>query len=405
MIYIAVILSAVIVLLFQSRIYKKHAYDKLEYKVSVSANEVFEGEEIYIYEEITNKKLLPLPFLKVDTELPDGLSFRIVERDSKTGELKEAFPGIIHSIFVLRGNQIIKRRWRVKCGIRGTYHLGSVTMIADDIFGTYQNAKVIEPDKSSKAVVTVLPKAIDLSSEFTSSKFTNGEFIVENSLLSDPLLKAGIREYANGDPMNRINWKQTAVHDKLMVNIEEFTNRHQFNIIMNMQSRDIEKTIPGPPSSRAPVELCLTVAASILDKVSCENVPVRIISNTPPENIFCDKEKNAEGDVLSKLFVSPAFKGKNNMLDALRILAQLELMISTPIEKMMDCIIESPHAFTSGGNIVFISSYLSERMINFCYSLRQAGVNCIFYITSASINAAIIPDDIEVHFKTYIETT
>lgn len=405
MIYIAVILSAVIVLLFQSRIYKKHAYDKLEYKVSVSANEVFEGEEIYIYEEITNKKLLPLPFLKVDTELPDGLSFRIVERDSKTGELKETFPGIIHSIFVLRGNQIIKRRWRVKCGIRGTYHLGSVTMIADDIFGTYQNAKVIEPDKSSKAVVTVLPKAIDLSSEFTSSKFTNGEFIVENSLLSDPLLKAGIREYVNGDPMNRINWKQTAVHDKLMVNIEEFTNRHQFNIIMNMQSRDIEKTIPGPPSSRAPVELCLTVAASILDKVSGENVPVRIISNTPPENIFCDKEKNAEGDVLSKLFVSPAFKGKNNMLDALRILAQLELMISTPIEKMMDCIIENPHAFTSGGNIVFISSYLSERMINFCYSLRQAGVNCIFYITSASINAAIIPDDIEVHFKTYIETT
>ncbi|MGN1408830.1 MAG: DUF58 domain-containing protein [Eubacteriales bacterium] len=405
MIYIAVIISVIIVLVLQARIYKKHAYDRLEYKVSVSTNEVFEGEEIYIYEEITNKKLLPLPFLKVDTELPDGLSFRIVERDEKTGALKETFPRIIHSIFMLRGNQMIKRRWRVKCGTRGTYHLGAVTMIADDIFGTYQNAKVIEPDKSSKAVVTVLPKAINLSSEFTSSEYTNGEFIVENSLLSDPLLKAGIREYVNGDPMNRINWKQTAVHNKLMVNIEEFTNRHQFNIILNIQSRDIEKTIPGPPSSRAPVELCLTVAASILDKVSSENVPVRIISNTPPENICGDEAKCADGDVLSNLYISPAFRGKNDMLDALRILAQLELMISTPVEKMMDCIVENPYVFTSGGNIIFVSAYLSERMINFCYSLRQYGVNCIFYITSASINASIIPDDIEVHFKTYIETT
>ena len=341
----------------------------------------------------------------MDTQLPEGLSFIIVEQDKKTGKMKETYPRIIHSIFVLRGNQLIKRRWRVRCDIRGTYHLGSVTMISDDIFGTYQNAKVIEPGKDSKSAITVLPKAINLDSAFISSKYINGDFLVQTSLVSDPLLKAGVREYTISDPMNRINWTQTAVHNKLMVNIEEFTNRHQFNIIMNMQSRDIEKTIPGAPSSRIPVELCLTVTASILDKVSGENVPVRIISNTPPENIYGSEDESSEknDDVLSKLFVSPVFMGRNHMLDALRILAQLELMISTPVEKMMDCIIENPYAFTSGGNIIFISSYLSERMINFCYSLRKVGINCIFYITSASINASIIPDDIEVHYKSYIE--
>ena len=42
-------------------------------------------------------------------------------------------------------------------------------------------------------------------------------------------------------------------------------------------------------------------------------------------------------------------------------------------------------------------------MINFAYSLRSAGISCMFYITSASSNAMIIPDDIEVHFKTYID--
>ncbi len=274
----------------------------------------------------------------------------------------------------------------------------------------------MEPDKSSRSTITVLPRAVDLKSEFTASKYTNGEFLVESSLLSDPLLKAGVREYNPGDPINRVNWLQTAVRDKLMVNIEEYTNRHRFNIVLNMQSRDLEKNIPGPPSAPYFVELCLTVAASILDKVSGENVPVRIISNTPPENIYDDMEEpdlqpannsakstDSNQNTLSRLFVSPVFRGKNDMLTALRILARLELMVSTPVERMMDCIVENPYAFADSGNIIFISSYLSERMINMCYTLRRMGINCVFYITSASSNAQIIPDDIEVHFKTYIE--
>ena len=110
-----------------------------------------------------------------------------------------------------------------------------------------------------------------------------------------------------------------------------------------------------------------------------------------------------DDEIGSKIFVSPEFKGKLNMITALRFLGQMELMISTPIEKMLDHILEHPYAYTSGGNMVFVSSFLSERMINFAYALRKVGVNVIFYITSASINASIIPDDIEVHFKTFVE--
>lgn len=406
MIYIAIVIAAVLVFVIQAKIYRKYAFDKLEYKVTLSTQEIFEDEEIYVYEELRNNKFLPLPFLKVDTELPDGLSFHIVEQDKKDRSiLRDTYPRIIHSIFVLHSNQMIRRRWRVRCDVRGTYHLGNVTMLADDIFGSLTVAKVIEPEIKAENTLVVLPKAINLEKEFTSSKYTNGDFIVRSSLLTDPLLKAGVREYVPGDPMNRINWMQTAVRNELMINVEEYSNRHQFNIIMNMQSRDIEKQIPGPPSFRDPVELCLTVVASILDSVSSENIPVRFITNTPPEQ-FGDDMSAASGDeddIGSKVFVSPEFKGKMNMITALRMLAQLDLVISTPIEKMLDHILENPYAYTSGGNIIFVSSYLSERMINFYYAMRKMGITVIFYITSTSINATIIPDDIEVHYKTYVE--
>ena len=91
------------------------------------------------------------------------------------------------------------------------------------------------------------------------------------------------------------------------------------------------------------------------------------------------------------------------MIEALRMLAQLDLMISTPLEKMMDHILEHPHAYTGGGSVIFVSSYLSERMINFTYAMRRIGITVIYYITSSNINASIIPEDIEVHYKTYVE--
>ncbi len=404
MVYIAIIAAVFLMLMFQSRIWRAYAMKDLEYRVEVSADEVFEDEEIYVYEELRNNKLLPLPFLKVDTELPEGLAFHLFEEEG--GGTRDVYPRVVHSVFVLRSRQMIRRRWRGKCDVRGTYTLGSVTMLADDVFGLTPVVKILEPSEGGKNTVVVLPRAVDLEKEFSSSRYTSGDFLVQTSLLTDPLLRAGVRDYLPGDPMNRINWTQSAVHGALMTNVEEFTNRHQFNILMNMQGRDIEKVIPGPPSVRGTVELCMTVAASILDSVSSENVPVRLITNTPPEQFgedVSDMEYAEDDPVGSKIFVSPPFKGRSQVLGALRMLAQAELMISVPVEKMLDHILAHPHAYTGGGNIVFISAYLSERMVNFAYAMRRLGITVVFYITSTNLNVTLIPEDIEVHYKTFVE--
>ncbi len=395
---LALAAAVLIVFLAQRYIYKHHAFDGVTYRMTLDRTEVFEDDEIYVYEELGNNKILPLPYLKADSELPDGLTFHIAESDIKGG-LRDLFPRQINSIFVLKGREMIRRRWRVRCVRRGTYVLGKATVITDDILGTKIQSKFFVPVPDGKNTLTVLPKAIDLEKEFTTSKYTNGEFTVQNSLLTDPLMKAGVREYVSGDSMNRINWKQTAVHNALLVNLEEYTQKQQFNIIMNMQTRDRDEKVSG--EGRAPVELAITVAASILDRVSQDNIPVRLICNTdPPEDRMsaacCEDDGFGE-----KIFVSEPYKGRGEMLDALRMLAAMEISVSVPVEKMLDHIMEHPYAYTSGGNIVFVSAYLSERMINFCYNLRSMGIHMIFYITSANgANASVIPDDIEVHFKT-----
>lgn len=409
MLFIALLISLIGVYLLQYFLYMKFAFSHVQYTVETGSREVFEDEEIYIYEQLTNDKLLPLPFVKVDTELPEGLTFCITTEDS-SATLLETYPRVIQSLFTLRSHEIVRRRWKIRCNTRGTYVLGNSTMLVNDILGTYMQSKIVTPDKPENAdsmdhknVLVVLPKAIALEKEFTASAYTSGDILVQRSLLSDPLYRAGVREYQNGDPINRINWKKTAAEQTLMVNIEEFTKQYAFNILINMQSRDMEKGIPGPPSIRSAVELCITVAASILDSVATERIPVRLICNTPPEpfgegDSMAVSAEDADGQ---KVFVSPAYQGRGDIITALRMLAQMELIISLPIEKLLDHMVQNPYAYTSGGNIIFVSSFLNERMIQFCYAMRHQGITVIFYITTTSNNAQWIPDDIEVHFRAY----
>ena len=42
-------------------------------------------------------------------------------------------------------------------------------------------------------------------------------------------------------------------------------------------------------------------------------------------------------------------------------------------------------------------------MIHFAYAMKRVGVTVLFYITSTNLNAAIIPEDIEVRYRTHAD--
>lgn len=399
MVFIAIMIAALAVYLIQSRIYNKHVFDNLRYDVSLSAEEVFEGEDIFMYEELTNSKSLPIPSVRVDTSLPKGMNFRLSDRTDFRGK-RDKLEDYIQSAFVLRSSQMIKRRWRVNCNKRGVYRLGHVLMVTNDLFGFNSNSRSIDAPHSRHNQITVLPRAIDLESNFTSSFYHSGDVTVMRSLLSDPLLISGSRDYTPNDPFSKINWNSTAVHGRLMVNVEDFTEQHIFNLILNMQSRPIELH-PEEPSSPEYIEMCITVCASILDKISKDNIPVRVFANTPPESVGYESE--AIDDAGRKILVTRPFRGKADVLDSLRLLAALDMKISCAFDKLLDNVASNPYYYANGGNIIVVSSYIDERMINFHDVLARQGVNVAFYVTTVNQNAIDVPGNIEVWYKTYLD--
>ena len=135
MFYLAVLLAVVAVYLAQMWLYRRHMRQGLSYTVRLSTEEAFEDEDIFYYDELVNDKLLPIPFLKVNSDLPQGLYFHFLDAAADGKEFRESHEAQVQSIFVLQPHQKISRRWRVTCKKRGVYTMGDAVLVTNDLFG------------------------------------------------------------------------------------------------------------------------------------------------------------------------------------------------------------------------------------------------------------------------------
>ncbi|MBE6608060.1 MAG: DUF58 domain-containing protein [Ruminococcaceae bacterium] len=344
-----------------------------------------------MYEEISNDKNLPIVFAKVDTELPDGLSFLMLPFGSDRVETQKGF---VESIFSLRGHSAVKRRWRIYCSRRGVYSPGTVLIITGDMTGSNNTSRRYEVPHNVQNNLTVLPRIIDLDLYFTSSRIQPGEIALPRGLFTDAMTRAGTREYTSSDPMSKINWKSTASHGELQVNVEEFLQNYSFNIVINMQARDHDSA-HAKPSVPYYIENNITVAASIIDRISAYDISVALIANTETEDfgraLYADDDMNT-------LRITESFSGSTDTLAAFHTLARMNTDISMPCEKMLDVILNSPYEYAPGGNLIFITAYFTERMVSFHREMKKLGINVSFYLTAGSIGVRNLPSDIEIFY-------
>ena len=419
MLFIAVGIAVVAAVLIQYFVYKKTGFSNIEYSATLSSGEVFEGDDVYLYEEIRNNGALPMPYIKIDTDLPDGIVFTLLESSvtdpggifsknmtvSKGAAKRETerlrkikHTSSIQSLFVLRPYACIRRRWRLTCKKRGDFQLKGVLATASDILGIGVHSKLIELSNTERNRLIVLPRPEDLAGNYTSSRYLCGDIISEICPVTDPLRRCGAREYLTSDPMSRINWKSTAAHGKLMVNIEEKTVRHRFSLLLNMSSRQIEKY--DEPSDPAAIERCITLCTSILDRIAAEDVPVRFFSNYPPEDMKeFGGEAVSDDEIGQKVGVCGPFRGSRDMIYALRMLAMLKMKISTPIDRVFDHIVAHPELYRENENMIIVTSYIDRRMMNLRDALAAEGVRVIFYVATTRNEVGALSEENDVYFR------
>ena len=226
---IAVILLVLLVLFGEVGLYRRRGLEGLSYYCHFSETERTEGESLQFVETVTNDKTLPVPWLKAELTTSRWLDFPEAN-SAVTGENR-----FVSSFFSVRSRSRVSRVWEITCEKRGVYEMEHIVLVTSDLLGIGR-LSLHAADHGEK--LTVLPKRLTEAGLLLPKLLRQqyGEQAVRYSLLTDPCLSAGVREYVTGDPIHRMHWKASAHAGTLLMRQEERTARQTATVLLALES-------------------------------------------------------------------------------------------------------------------------------------------------------------------------
>lgn len=264
-----IVLYGVLLLAALVWVYQRRALRHVTYERYFSRPAAFEGDTIEMVERIANRKLLPVPWLRLESTLSRHLVFGRQENLGVSGgELLQNHL----SLFSLRPYRQIVRRHKVYLAKRGWYRLESVTMTAGEPFGLVRAVRTFPVSLT----LLVYPRGVPLHELPLPNHRWLGKLPVRRWMVEDPFLAAGVREYRSGDPLKAVHWKATARTGRLQVHKREHAADHRLFICLNLEvTETMWKTVTEPER----IEQGIRYAASVADFALRNGLETGFLSN------------------------------------------------------------------------------------------------------------------------------
>jgi uncharacterized protein (DUF58 family) len=246
----------------------RYALRNLVIRQRVSQQRAFFGEAVTLSISVENQKLLPLPWLEIEDEIPIQLPL-LTGRAFPTYKVNRV---ALVNTFSLWSYQRVTRRYRLACTARGVYVFGPANLRSGDPFGWL----VREERISARETLLVYPLVAPIESFGLPPRFPFGERATPRRLLEDPLRVAGVREYVRGDDPRRIHWKATARAGELRSKIYEPSSQHRLLILLDINTY-AEPWMGLDPDIQ---ELTIAAAASLAMWALDEGYVVGLLANS-----------------------------------------------------------------------------------------------------------------------------
>jgi len=246
---LVVVGGVIIILVLLERYAYKRLWNKgLDYSIRFSAKEAFEGDMLYLWEELANKKSLPLPLVYAKMRTPANLDFvdandQSIARDDMLG-----------SLFSIMFFTATRRKTKVICKKRGVYSVHNINLSVSNLLHTQRFYKELR----LKNELMVFPKILEDFGEISLLYRHMDSVVLTNRIINpDPFEFKGIRDYQPGDPLKTINFRASAISQKLMVNIHAPTCAQRMVLVLNLEDYAYR---PDPELYEQSIRLCATLA-------------------------------------------------------------------------------------------------------------------------------------------------
>lgn len=211
-----------------TRLWEKYSLTRLEYRRRLSTKRAFSGDEIYLDLEVDNRKILPLPWVEIVDEMPEGVTFI---RGRATTSYKVARVDLVNLVS-LGWYQRVRRRYQIRCDRRGSFTFGPTRIRSGDLFGfTLQEMEISQVDR-----LTVYPRIVPLEQSGIPSMQPLGDLRTRRRIFQDPILTLGVRDYHYGDSLKTIHWKTTARTGQLRTKVFEPTTSVDMGIMLDVRT-------------------------------------------------------------------------------------------------------------------------------------------------------------------------
>jgi uncharacterized protein (DUF58 family) len=318
---------------------------RVEYTRELIVSRAFAGERVPVSVAVTNRKALPVPWLRVDDAFPEALSLtdRELVPSSALGRT------LLRHLVTLGPYERVRWTYEIDCPQRGFYFFGPTEIRSGDILGFFaQRQRLKTPDR-----LIVYPRVQPLPELGFPGREPFGEKKAMQHIVEDPIRTVGVREYHPEDTLRRIHWKASARYGELQVKVYEPTITQQLVVFLNVAS--FAQTWLGTIPERQ--EQAISVAASIAYHATERRFAVGLIANgsVPHSDQPIKVPPNRAPDQLTRV---------------LEALAAVTGFATTDIEKLL--VAQSPR-LPLGATLVVVTTIVADGLLAEMLRLRNAG--------------------------------
>jgi uncharacterized protein (DUF58 family) len=359
-----------------SRLWGRYCLSRVEYQRRLSTNCVFFGEEVQLEVEVVNRKLLPLPWIQIDDEVPEA----VILSKTKTSPSPEASHVLLTdrmlltNVLSMNWYHKVKRRYQMHCLHRGYFAFGPARLYSGDLFGFFRR----ETEVQALDYLMVYPKILPLEKLGIPSTQPLGDIRTRNYLFQDPILTMGVRDYHSGDSLKHIHWKSTARLGQMQTRVFEPTTTIDMGIFLDV--RTTEKQYWGHSIPQL-LELVVIVAASIASYARTNGYCVGLYSNG---NLWFSPE----------LIRIPPSQHPDQMRYILEALAKVQPVEIIPISNM---IVDEVRNLPWGSSLVVISAIPSGDLLATLLNMKRAGRK-VALIVVGDAGTSISVEGLEVYY-------
>jgi uncharacterized protein (DUF58 family) len=315
------------------------------YERHLSAQRVFAGEQLTATVRLTNEKLLPLAWLRVDDAVPAALTFagRELGAAEQPGSLSLAHAA------ALRSYDRLTWRYDVQCPVRGIYEFGPVRLETGDPFGLYRTTWHLP----LPARLVVYPRIVPLAELGFPADAPFGRRVSQRSLERDPLRPVGVRPYQPGDSRRMVDWAATARTGQLQVKVLEPVSQELVAVVLNVAT--FEQTWIG--ADRDVQEHLIQVAGSIAHHARERGLAVGLVTNggVPGGRRVVRVPPGSHPDAAAEI---------------LEALAGVTAFVAMPVERLV--LLES-RRLPWGATMVVVTALVGDALVRQLLRLRRAG--------------------------------